>query len=101
MRHCKVRRLFIHLLIPGFVFFPAIGSALDLTLEPRFQAGVMDYKFEQKAITIDTAEVGLATDHGYNIVSVMPFVGGGATLFVNRFFVDIYVQQAFSASDSG
>jgi len=60
----------------------------------------MDYEFEQKAITIDTAEVGLATDHGYKIVSAMPFLGGGATLFANRFFIDLYIQQAFSATDS-
>lgn len=99
MRHCKIHRLFVHLLILGFVFLPAVGSALDLTLEPRIQAGVMDYEFEQKAIAGDAEGVRF-TDHGYKIVSAMPFMGGGMTLFANRFFVDFYLQKAFSVSDS-
>jgi hypothetical protein len=35
----------------------------------------------------------------FNVSDIMPFIGGGATLFVNRFFVDAYVQRAFSGDD--
>jgi hypothetical protein len=75
---------------------PALGNALDLTIEPRVQAGIMDYEFEQKASTTP----GGAIDQGFKLVSSMPFLGVGSTLFVNQFFFDLYVQKAFSGSDS-
>ena len=47
---------------------PALGNALDLTIEPRVQAGIMDYEFEQKASTTP----GGAIDQGFKLVSSMP-----------------------------
>lgn len=81
------------------VLMPAIGNALDFTIEPRIQAGIMDYEFEQKS-AVDTTDPDVTTtNHGFKIVSVMPFIGAGATLFANRFFLDFYVQKALSGSD--
>jgi hypothetical protein len=60
----------------------------------------MDYAFEQKPAAYKNAGGGLTTNKGLKLVSVMPFVGGGVTLFANRFFVDFYIQKAFSTSDT-
>jgi len=35
-----------------FILMPAIGNALDLTLEPRIQAGVMDYEFAKGPVKV-------------------------------------------------
>jgi len=99
MKKHSFNQLIVYLILFGVALLPAIGSALDLMIEPRFQAGIMDYEFEQKPISINYGEF-TDTDHGFKIVGVMPFVGGGVTLFSNRFFFDLYVQKAFSGSDS-
>jgi len=99
MSQRNINRLFVHSILLCFTLLPAIGNALDLTLEPRIQAGVMDYQFEQKS-AVDTTDPELkVNDHGFKIVTVMPFIGAGATLFVGRFFLDFYVQKALSGSD--
>ncbi len=100
MKKFTLKRLIAYSILSGFVLFPTVSNALDLTLEPRFQAGVMDYKFEQKPISITDEETGdTVKDHGFKLVDALFFVGGGATLFADRFFVDLYVQKAFSGSD--
>ena len=100
MKHYNAYSLVTPAVLLFLVLAPTMGYALDLTVEPRIQTGIMDYQYERKALTRDIEGVGLSTDHGYKIVDTMPFIGGGVTLFLNRFFVDFYIQQAFSASDS-
>jgi hypothetical protein len=91
---------FIWLLIPNFIFFPLIGYAFDLAVEPRTQLGVMNYKFEQKPFTYNDSASTSETNHGFELVTQMAFLGVGMTVFANRFFFDMYMQKAFSASDT-
>ena len=100
MSQRNINRLFVHSILLCVTLSPVVGNALDLTIEPRIQAGVMDYQFEQKPVEFTTAATGKSIDHGFKVVSVLPFVGGGATLFANRFFFDVYLQNALSGSDS-
>ena len=99
MRQCNINLPVIPSVLLCFVLVPAIGNALDLTIEPRIQTGIMDYEFEQKSAVDATDPEITVTDHGFKIVSAMPFIGAGATLFVDRFFLDFYVQKALSGSD--
>jgi len=95
MKKYSLNHFVAYLILLGVVLFPTAGSALELTLEPRFQAGVMDYQFEQKSATLEGQK-----DHGFKLVSSMPFVGIGTTLFANRLFLDVYAQKASSGSDT-
>ena len=88
MSQRNINRLFVHSILLCFTLLPVVGNALDLAIEPRFQAGVMDYQFEQKPVEFTTPATGKSIDHGFKIVSVLPFVGGGVTLLANRFFFD-------------
>jgi len=93
MKKSTLGYFFIHLSFLGFALAPAIGSALDL--QTRFQVGIMDYEYDQNAITRNDG----GSSSGYKLGSTLPFVGGGVTAFQNRFFFDIYLQKAFSGSD--
>ena len=95
MKKCSLNPFVVFLILFAVVLCPSVASALDFTLKPRFQVGVMDYEFEQKPESSE--EVG---DRGFKLVDSMPFVGAGTTIFVNQFFLDFYVQKAFSGSDS-
>lgn len=95
MKRCSLNHFIVYLILFGAALLPAAGSALDLTIEPRFQVGVMDYEFEQKLATLEGQK-----DHGFKLVSSMPFVGAGTTIFANRFFLDVYAQKASSGSDT-
>ena len=97
----KIKSLSVNSILLGLFLLPAVGSALDLTIEPRLQAGVIDYEFEQKPISISDERTGeFANDHGFKLISALSFVGGGVTIFADRFFVDLYLQKAFSGSDT-
>ncbi len=92
-------RLISQSILLGFFLLPTNGNALDLTVEPRLQTGIMNYEFEQKS-GVDTSDPEVTlTNRGFKIVTAMPFVGAGATLFANRFFLDFYVQKVLSGSD--
>jgi len=94
-KHCLIK-LDGYLILFGIALFPVAGSALDLVIEPRVQAGLMNYQFEQKTVTKANGD----KDHGFELLSNMQFVGVGATLFANSFFLDVYAQKAFSGSDT-
>jgi hypothetical protein len=97
----KIKSLSVNSILLGLFLLPAVGRALDLTIEPRLQTGIIDYQFEQKPVSVSNEKTGkFAKDHGFKLVSALSFVGGGATLFLDRFFVDLYVQKAFSGSDT-
>ena len=78
---------------------PFEANALDLTAQPRINTGMMYYQFEQSdhfnVVVFDGRQLSAGvTDITYG--DVMPFIGGGATVFLDRFYVDGYVQKAFS-----
>lgn len=86
------------------LFAPGTASALDFDVQPRLNSGVMFYEFEQDPVfSFDSSGAG-DPQPGFalgnrTLSDVMPFVGGGLTLFVNRFFLDVYAQGAFSGED--
>lgn len=94
--------------------FPA--QALDFVVEPRFETGAMWYEFDQEgdsrtvggAFTLPSAPIEqepagpdfrVESFSGLKFSDVLPFVGGGATFFVNQFFVDVNAQYAFNGED--
>jgi hypothetical protein len=81
------------------LFAPGTASALDFNVQPRLTGGLMYYEFEQDAV-FSFNESSLFGPLGSRALSdVMPFVGGGATFFSNKFFLDVYAQGAFSGQD--
>lgn len=128
-----INRSIAYLLFFGCALLPGFAYALDFSFEPRVQAGVLDYAFEQKPIEVfvegqsisvtatDGTEVTIPpgetytdsngstitngpsytyVDDGFKLISLMPLVGAGATIFTNRFFLDFYFQKALSGSDT-
>jgi hypothetical protein len=67
------------------VFAPSTASAVDVTVQPRINTGAMYYELEVE----DT----------FAVDDTLPFVGGGATAFIDRFYVDLYAQSAFAGSE--
>ncbi|MFZ0258290.1 MAG: hypothetical protein WAN46_22260 [Gammaproteobacteria bacterium] len=83
-------------------------TAVEVNLQPRLNTGPMYYEFEQEAqfkfIVPDpennpTGVVAFGPSSKVSFSDVMPFVGGGATLFIERFFIDAYAQAAFDGED--
>ena len=73
-------------ILPAYlVFAPTTASALDLSVQPRVNTGAMYYELDVE----DT----------FAVDDTLPFVGGGATAFIDRFYVDLYAQGAFSGND--
>lgn len=83
---------------PIFVIFtPQLASALDLSLQPRFKTGVQYYEYEQDSLQSSAVQQGLPQNMTSKIKfkDWLPFVGGGVTLFVDRFLIDFDVQSSF------
>ncbi len=73
-------------ILPAYlVFAPGSACALDVALQPRVNTGAMYYELDVE----DT----------FILDGALPFIGGGATAFIDRFYVDLYAQGAFSGSD--
>ena len=82
---------------------PQLVSAFEVTLQPRFKTGVLYYEYEQKAFqSVPRDPEGLFPNSTgeLNFSDVLPFVGGGLTIFADRFFVDFSIQHAFDGEDS-
>ncbi len=76
----------LNTILPACLMFaPSTASALDVAVQPRINTGAMNYELDVE----DTFDVN----------DTLPFVGGGATAFVERFYVDLYAQGAFAGSD--
>jgi hypothetical protein len=73
------------MLAPGFVLVPSTAFALDVNVQPRINTGAMYYELDVE----DT----------FALDDVLPFIGGGATVFMDRFYVDVYGQGAYSGGD--
>lgn len=95
--------------LPATYLLCGSASALDIGIEPRLNTGLMHYEFEQQAsfrFTVPDPENNPAGVQAFGPSSkisfsdVMPFVGGGVTAFLNRFFVDVYAQAAFDGEDT-
>lgn len=89
-----------------FLFAPGTASALDFGVQPRLSSGAMYYEFQQDPLFSirpgpgGPGVPGVFTPSSERSFSdLMPFVGGGATFFVDKFFLDVYAQKAFSGND--
>lgn len=79
---------------------PKISVALDLNLQPRFNTGAQYYEYSQDAFSFASLNPRFAnTGAELKFSDVVPFVSGGLTLFVDRFFVDFSVQYSFEGND--
>ncbi len=83
----------IFILIALSVFI-APANALDLRLQPRFKTGTQYYEFEQPEYVAQGKFPN--SQSGIKYSGWLPFVSGGATFFVDRFFVDVDVQYMFA-----
>jgi hypothetical protein len=78
----------------------------DIGFQPRVYGGVMYYEYKQDAFISDTSgefrpgTLAISSAEKFEAKTTLPIVGGGGTFFVDRFFVDVYAQHAFSQSDS-
>ena len=95
------------------VLLPKIAGAVDFAFQPRLEGGMMYYKFEQDGFLEDgNATIGLQTigENGMGkgtfsrtatkFQDTLPFIGGGITMFADKFFVDLKAQYAFDGKDT-
>lgn len=91
-------------------------GGVSIGFQPRIYAGVMYYEYEQDGIgntqQVDTSAFTQAFPNAQTLTNTLssqagkflvrgtfPTVSGGGTLFVDRFFIDVYAQHAFTDSD--
>ncbi len=79
-------------------FVPPI-FATELSLRPRFNTGFQFYEYNQEAFSFSANGASNSTS-GIQFSDFVPFVSGGLTLFVDRFFVDAFVQYSFEGQDN-
>jgi hypothetical protein len=91
---------------------PQLAEAVDFGFQPRLEAGMLYYKYVQDAGTdLETNSGGLLPglpDNTLNFSNqsklefkdVLPFVSGGGTTFINRFYIDLAAQYAFDGHDT-
>lgn len=84
--------------LAGLGLCPAT-QALDVSFEPRLETGALYYQFSQEDLFV-VGETNVEGVTGFSVSSFMPFVGGGVTVFLDRFFLDLYAQGAFNGEDS-
>lgn len=104
-------------------------GGIDVGFQPRLTGGAMYYEYEQPTIGVERAQLNLeaallnnnvqaaltnlgiepstttvlstaAQEDAFKVSTWLPTIGGGATFFVDRFFMDGYAQHAFQTSDS-
>jgi hypothetical protein len=107
MRKLFANPLSFPILSSLIALLPVTGSALDLTYVPRIQVGVMDYEFQKHPVDYPSRvlnegeeSASPSSESGYKLTGAMPLVSAGVTTFLNSFFIDVYLQKAFSGSDS-
>lgn len=96
MRQCSNRRARAHsfLVALGFMAFAGVGNAVNVAFEPRLEVGALSIELEQNSFR----GKGIINS-GFKIESNMPFVGAGATLIMDQFLFDFYLQKAYSEID--
>ncbi|MGF1615661.1 MAG: hypothetical protein ACFCVA_17605 [Gammaproteobacteria bacterium] len=106
----------------------AIGN-VNIGIKPRLTGGAMYYNYTQPTVGVEQAQVQQSTaelqenidgilsqfglqpiaseadftvslDKPFEVTTWLPTIGGGATFFVDRFFIDASAQHAFKTSDT-
>ncbi len=78
------------------------ASALDFSLQPRFKSGIHYYEYQAKSFQSPALDAqGRFPDirGSVKVNDWLPFVSGGATVFIDRFFVDFDAQYSFDGKD--
>jgi len=89
------------LTIISCLFFSQSLSAASPDAAFRLQTGFIDYAFEQKAFTtLNESNLASSSLSKLKLEDTLPFIGTGFTFFVSDFYLDLYLQQSFSGSDS-
>ena len=86
----------------AFLLLPQITNALEFNIQPRIDAGAVYFEFDQSDFNFranSTDQFPAAVD-GFKLRDTMPFVRGGITFFVDRFFLDVDIQYAFDGDDT-
>jgi hypothetical protein len=82
-----------------FILFPQLCSGLELSIRPRFNTGVQFLEYSQDVFKFGSnsfaGEISEVT-----LKDFTPFVSGGLTLFIDRFFIDSSVQFSFEGEDT-
>ncbi len=92
----KKKLLFI---ILTWITVTSQSFATELSLRPRFNTGFQFYEYTQEAFSFSKGLSSNSTSE-INFSDFVPFVSGGLTFFVDRFFVDAFVQYSFEGQDS-
>jgi hypothetical protein len=92
----------VALLTPSLANALNIGDS-ELRIRPRLEGGLMYYEYEQDATlnitNVDSANLSLG-DSKFKFKDTLPVVLGGVTFFIDRFFIELNAQKAFTGSDS-
>lgn len=102
-----MRRLFfICMVLCKFVIFAVTPTgAMELQIQPRVEAGIMLYSFELSAShesslpANDNTTSNNFTQAKMKFDDTMWFASGGATVFLNRFYLDLSLRSAFDGED--
>lgn len=92
----NINQVTIFLLMLVTLIEPA--TAIDLRIQPRFKTGIQFYEFEQPAFQFPARDIEGKfpnTQSKLELSDWLPFVSGGTTLFIDRFFVDFDAQYLF------
>lgn len=103
-------------------------GGINIGIQPRINGGAMYYEYSQPTVGVERAQANLNTaqleddvnqifvgfglapgsitslatvspEQSFETSTWLPTLGGGATLFVDRFYVDGYAQHAFTGND--
>lgn len=72
---------------------PAVAA--DISIEPRISAGISYYSFDLEGEVV----VGINSVDEIEFNDALPFIGGGTTIAVDRFFVDVSGQYSFDGRE--
>ena len=76
---------------------PQLCSSLELGVRPRLNTGFQYYEYNQDNFTSNGLISSTASSIEFS--DYVPFVSGGLTLFIDRFFIDGFVQYSFEGQD--
>ena len=80
------------------VIYQVPANALNLRVQPRFKTGIQFYEFEQPEFRSQAQDLEGKYEIFQSSIKYtdwLPFVSGGTTFFIDRFFVDVDVQYLF------
>lgn len=105
----KMKNYALNVATLGYVILLMFRTAMagEVSFQPRLETGTIYYAFESEAMNKTNVskpvpgQVGSNfTQEAFEYEGYMPFIGAGATLFVNNFFLDLCAQYASGGHDT-